>query len=170
MKINRNKVHELLWRNEKTQSEIINAILEFNVTRGNALYWWWSDFTGAWYRNAQNAWNDVASLKSNPLFYNTPFTASKVLTMALIHHPGFEIPYKDLHDEKTGVANVKYADINTFADGLENLSIFFPDIYDEIITSIYNEKYELVPHPNIHAFYDMAFQMIMLGKIKHAKR
>jgi hypothetical protein len=167
MKIQKQKIHELLWRNQQTQSEIINAILEFNITRGNALYWWWSDFTGAWYRNAQNAWNEIASLKSNPPFYNTPFTSAKVLTMALIHHPGFELPYQDLHSENY---QIRYADINTFGDGLENFAVWYPDMYAEILSCIYNPNYDVVPHENIHTFFDMAFQVIMLGKIKHYKK
>jgi hypothetical protein len=153
-------IHTLLWRSKLNQCIIIEKILSKCITEGYSRYWFYADFSGAWYRNAQNAWNDVA-LQNFPQPF--PYSSAKVLTMSLTNYPNFEIPVLDLLDE----SNLPiYIDIDSFDNGIEKFAILYPEEYlllmDYILTN--NDNYM-----SLNNIFDAIFQMICLGKVNHKK-
>jgi len=155
-------IHTLLWRSKENQCIIIEKILTKCITEGYSRYWFFADFSGAWYRNAQNAWNDVA-LQNLPQSF--PYSSARVLTMALTNYPGFKIPVVDLlHAFNTP----QYIDINDFNNGIEKFAILHPEIYLIIMDNIFSNcerKFTKIEN----YLFDEIFQMISFGSIKYDK-
>jgi hypothetical protein len=160
--------HEMLWQGEQNQKLIISHILHQCINEGKSRQWFWCDFTMAWYRDAQNAYNQMASNG----YVVDPFTMVNALTNAFIHYPNFEMPCRDLQNE---YSDVYYITKNDFAEGLEKCAILHPNEYAILINFVFNPSdgpgpgWEITQNEYFPNAFDFAFQYIVMGRQKYRK-
>jgi hypothetical protein len=159
-------LHELLWQGKQNRQSIVRAICDNCITKGKSTYWFWADFTGAWYRNAQNAFNQMGSCG----VIASPFTSSNVLSRAINDYPNFEMPCRDLNNDN---GPVYYITINDFGDGLEKMAMLHPSLYKLLMNCIFNEfensAIQTMQPENYQDSWDFAFQYIVMGRQKYIR-
>lgn len=160
----------MLWQGQQNQKLIIGHILHQCIEVGKSRQWFWTDFTGSWYKNAQNTFNEMGKNGYLYLPYSLNNVLTNVLTNAFIHYPNFEMPCRDLQNE---YSDVYYITINDFADGLEKCAILHPKEYECLINFIFNLDYpitwDIAKNPHFQNAFDFAFQYIVMGRQKYRK-
>lgn len=158
--------HQMLWQGQQNSKLIIGQILHQCIVEGKSRQWFWADFTGSWFKNAQNAYNQMYL----DGYTDLPYSLVNVLTNAFLFYPNFEMPCRDLQNE---YGDVYYITIKDFADGLEKCAILHPKEYELLINLIFNpltqESWELNCNPLCQNAFDFAFQYIVMGRQKYRK-
>lgn len=170
LQISTTTCHEMIWQGQSNRRLIIGAIFNECITKGKSLYWYWADFTGSWYKNAQNAYNQMGAMG----VISDPFTSSNVLSRAMVDYPNFEIPSRDLINE---YSDIYYVTIDDFNDGLYKMALLHQKEFEFLINCIFygigtniTNAAMLQMNPELYQnSFDFAFQYIVMGRQKYKR-